>query len=61
VNVVVRDWPETLALFRERGLDPLDQGGAPLGELLPALPLPGEEGTPSLAEAILEAMSWRRG
>lgn len=54
-HVVVRDFPETLAVFRDRGVDLRRDGASPVTELAVA----GSEGREPLVEALLAAISWR--
>lgn len=51
LHVVVRDFPETLAVLRDAGVDVPGQGGARLAD---AVPEPGP-----LIDAILAATAWR--
>lgn len=50
VHRIVMAWPETLEIFRERGILPGPAGGRPLGDLTDA---------PALASALLGATGWR--
>ncbi len=51
LHVVVRDYPETLAVLRERGVDLGARGAGPLTDL--------DEGREALVRALLEATAWR--
>ena len=54
LHVVVRDYPETLAVLRGRGVDPSDAGGRSLTRVLAMR----EDGDAFLSE-LLTAVAWR--
>jgi len=54
VHVVVRDFPETLAVLRRLGVDVPRRGGVPVSRALD-----GDAGP--LLDAIAEATAWRDG
>lgn len=51
LDILVRDYPETLAVLRRRGADPRDYGGERLADLA---------GTALLPE-LMAALAWRNG
>lgn len=53
-HLVVRDYPETLAVFRRHGVDLPRRGGDPVMELED-----GDAG--ALLDALAEAIEWREG
>lgn len=52
VHVVVRDYPETLAVLRRHGADATEAGAEPLGVIL-------DRGGEALAAALAAALEWR--
>jgi hypothetical protein len=54
LHVVVRDYPELLAVLRERGVDPGGAGGRSLARILAA-----REDGEALLSALLTAVEWR--
>lgn len=51
LHLLVRDWPETLAVLREHGVDVAAQGGRPPSELRPE--------NDTLIQALEQATAWR--
>jgi len=52
VHVVVRDYPETLAVFRRAGIDAAERGAEPIQAL-------ADDAGPLLDE-LRQAVDWRR-
>jgi len=53
-NVVVRDYPEALTVFRSHGVDLARVGGLPVGDLVSGESAP-------LLDALEERIAWRWG
>lgn len=54
VHVVVRDYPELLAVLRRLGVDLGTSGAEPLSAVAPVDP-------PALEAALVDALAWRTG
>jgi hypothetical protein len=55
LHVVARDYPETLALLRRRGVDVTRHGGLSVAEAAAA----ADVDAPSLLDALRDALAWR--